>query len=814
MPQSCHRCIALAAMFGLALAAFTAQAGSASDQTGGADRAAQLTRQLQDVAGDANASATASGAGRRGVLRETLTAVASPEGVPSSGTTTALSSMESPGSVSAALGDADNPLPKISLEPIADTSEPPSAGASDNNGMPQAAPPPDGAPARPDDGNAPLFKAPGGDKAAGPPAKPATDAKDVKSGDDAKGGAVENPAPEPPAPRAAPQPATTDANASLATHLRALIRGSEEGTDPLSKGGVTSGGQTAAKPAADDAAEMAAPPVLPTAPISAAAPVAQPVPTLVPPAAAPNPAPIPMAKTAPLKKFEGDPLNQVVNIDFREMELTNVVALLAQKADINVIAGTDLRGTVTANLRNVTLRQAMETALRMNNLGMIEEEGIYRVVSYEEAVAANTRTAMIKLETAKGEEVKEVLKELSANWPDKANISVTVNKGPNVLLLSAPKARIDELTALVKALDVSKPVLPTVTEAISLNYAEPEEMVKALQKTLTPGIGQVTGDKRSRHLVVTDMPVVIEQVKELIKTLDKPVKQVMIDTMIVDVSLTDAADTGVDWLLAAVRHQSARDAALGGPNIGNLQALGLESNNSVLPTAAGLLNYALLTNNVDWKGVVELEVRNQNGRLLSNPVVMTVENKEAAISISQEIPYTDLSQTSNGGSQTSTRFKDIGTIFTVTPQVTNDNHIIARLEGKESFTNGEFKGVPIEDKRQIASTMRMSTGQTIFIGGLRKGSGTTSIKKIPILGDIPVAGFFFKTNQQTQKLQDLLIFITCNVIEEDVPLTDRQKQIIKDMNPGDETDAWGESMQDYLHPKDNNKVRFKYRRGE
>jgi type IV pilus assembly protein PilQ len=365
-------------------------------------------------------------------------------------------------------------------------------------------------------------------------------------------------------------------------------------------------------------------------------------------------------------------------------------------------------------------------------------------------------------------------------------------------------------------LDVSKPVLPTLTEAISLNYAEPDDLVRVLQKTLTPNLGQLSGDKRTRHLIVTDMPIVVEQIKQLVESLDKPVKQVMIETMVVDVTLNDSADTGVNWLLQAVKRQNARSLALGtdGPKVGTLQALGLAGQMDAVQTAAGLLNFSLLTNKINWKGLVQLEIDNQNGRLLSNPVVMTIENKEAAISISQEIPYTDLSQTSNGGSQTSTRFKDIGTIFTVTPQVTNDDHIICTVDGKESFENGEFNGVPIEDKRQISSTMRMTTGQTIFIGGLRKGSGTSATKKIPVLGDIPVVNALFRTNQQTHKLQDLLVFITCNVIKDDIPLTERQKQIIKEITPGDSVDAWGEAKQDWLHPKDNNSLRYKFRRGE
>ncbi len=801
MPQSCHRCIALAAIFGLALAAFTPHGGVAAAQTVGAGRAAELTRQLVDVAGSASPSVTASDAARRDTLRNTLTEVTAP----ASGDT-ALSSVANAGEGNAALGNADAALPKITVDPIHSNSPAPSPGTATSAGSsaPQEAQP---APASND--KEPIFNSPETEKSA-------QGGKEVKKASGDKKLGAETPLPEPPPPRPAPPPLTNDANTSLAAHIRALIRGTAEGTDPLSKSGVTTGGQGEAKSAVSETPKTAAPPVAAPAPAAPPAPLVPPTTSPAPVPAPPSPAAIPANTAAAPKKYTGDPLTQIVNIDFREMELTNVVALLAQKADINVIAGTDLRGTVTANLRNVTLRQAMETALRMNNLGMLEEEGIYRIVPYEEAVAANTTRTMIKLETAKGEDVQNLIKELTTTWPDRANISVSVNKGPNVLVLSAPKARTDELTALIKQLDVSKPVLPTVTEAIALNYAEPDDIVKSLQKTLTPTIGQITGDIRSRHVIVTDMPIVVEQVKGLIETLDKPVKQVMVETMVVDVTLNDDADTGIKWLAKAVKRQNARSAALGttGPKVGTLQSLDLSTDMETLSSAAGLLNFGLLTKNINWSGLIESEVRNQNGRLLSNPVVMTVENKEAAISISQEIPYTDLSQTSNGGSQTSTRFKDVGTIFTLTPQVTNDDHIICKVSGKESFANGDFKGVPIEDKRQIDSTMRMSTGQTIFIGGLRKASGTSSTRKMPILGDIPVVNLLFRTNTQTQKLQDLLVFITCNVIKDDVPLTDRQKKIIEDIEPGQSTDALGESIKDFMHPHYNDSLHYKFRRGE
>ena len=140
--------------------------------------------------------------------------------------------------------------------------------------------------------------------------------------------------------------------------------------------------------------------------------------------------------------YSGDPLDQLVNIDFREMELSHVVSILAKKAQINVIAGTDITGTVTANLRNVPLRQAMETALRMNGLGMLEEDGIFRIVSYEEAVAARRATRMLYLNNAQADEVKKTLDDVLVGSPDAALMSISANPSTNVVILSGPAAAV------------------------------------------------------------------------------------------------------------------------------------------------------------------------------------------------------------------------------------------------------------------------------------------------------------------------------------------------------------------------------------
>ena len=134
--------------------------------------------------------------------------------------------------------------------------------------------------------------------------------------------------------------------------------------------------------------------------------------------------------------------------------------------------------------------------------------------------------------------------------------------------------------------------------------------------------------------------------------------------------------------------------------------------------------------------------------------------------------------------------------------------------GKESAVNGEFNGVPIEDKREVSSTMRMANGQTVFIGGLRKSSGSSSARKIPVLGDIPVVNLAFRSNSREERINELLVFVTCNVINEDVPLTDEQKKILNDSKLEEQkVDALETLWYDTKYPQTTKTPQIKWRRG-
>ncbi len=580
-----------------------------------------------------------------------------------------------------------------------------------------------------------------------------------------------------------------------------------------------------------------------------AAPAVEPTPAPAPVAPAPEreeklmPAPVPPAEpaqiaTAPAKPAAPkplppgvDPLDLPVNLDFREMPLSDVVGLLQQKAQVNVIAGTELSGkVVTASIKNMPLRQAMELVLRMNSLGLVEEAGVWRILPYKDAQGYNRVTRTIKLDKGKAEDVAKSLKDVVMGMPDSTLLTVTADGATNVIVLAGPEKSVGELERLALQLDMSKPVLPTVTEAIRLNYSEPKDALASIQAMLTKEVGKATVDERSRSIVVTDYPVVIEQARTLLQVIDVPVKQVAIEALIVDAVLRDASQTGVNWLLDLVRTRDNTTGDQGavlrdldntrGEKKGTLDEM---TAGSVLGAVgsenldAGALSFGLLTGKFDLQGAIAAEAASRNAEILANPVVVTVENKLAKISIVQQYPYQEITQSTQGPPVASTAFKDIGVTLEVTPRVTHNNDILATVIAKQSSVSGLTEtGVPIEDKREAGTTLKTQDGRTIYIGGLRNISDRLSVSKIPVLGDVPVLNFMFRNTESEKVHTELLVFLTCRVMGENLPdLTDAQQTEYDKISKVPHTpDSQKPLLNSYAHPEDMRDPVWKWRRTE
>lgn len=510
----------------------------------------------------------------------------------------------------------------------------------------------------------------------------------------------------------------------------------------------------------------------------------------------------------------GDPLEQLVSIDFYQMDLSNVVTLLAKKAQVNVIGGDAIQGQVTAQIKNIPLRHALELVLELHGLGIVEEDGVLKIVTQEEAQRADRTQEIIFLENSNAEEVKTTLDGVILGDAGSKLITVTANPSTNIVIVAGPRSQTMELAALAKQLDVAEPSLPTSTEVIRLNYAETETVLPLVKNMISKDIGRAEAEDASRSIIVTDLPVVIEQIRTIVKDLDLPTKQVQIRAMVVDAVLRDASQIGSEWLMSIVKETNRY-----GQPIGSLQnmsmagdlgaeSIGLETFN------AGAFSFGTLTNNLNIQAKIAAEVGARNAEILANPVVVTVENKQAEIEIVQDFPYQKLDQATTGPPVATTAFKEIGITLMVKPRVTSDNSIITDIEAKQSSVSGLSGGVPIEDRRQAKTSLRTKSGQTAFIGGLRNVSDRIEVSKIPILGDIPVLNFFFKNNNAEKINTELMIFITCDVLEPYVPplTVEQQTKYDKLGNAPEVPDGQRAGMHDYVRPQDMRDPFWKWRR--
>ncbi|MBI4556913.1 MAG: hypothetical protein HY706_04955 [Candidatus Hydrogenedentes bacterium] len=508
-----------------------------------------------------------------------------------------------------------------------------------------------------------------------------------------------------------------------------------------------------------------------------------------------------------------DPLEQIVDIDFRDMDLINAVGILAEMGQVSVIAGTEVKGKVTVDFRGVPLRRALESVLKINGLGLVEEDGIFRIVPFEEALMANRVTRMVVLKEGDVAEIKQTLDAVIVNSPQARSISIAANESTNTLVLSGPGPVIQDLEDLASQLDFAEPKLPTVTEALKLNYAEPQDVLPIIKNILSPEIGKVSPDERGRHLIVTDIPVVVEQARLLVQEVDMPVKQVSIDTMIVDALMRDATQTGTSWVLSAVRHLNTR-----GQIIGDLQNLSFSTPVGAIGSSElnqGTITLGVLTDDIDLRATIAAEVASRNAEILANPVVVTMENKEASIEIVQEFPFTELKQGLTGPPVSQTSFKPIGVTLAVTPRVTHDNDVLVDITAKQSSISGITEtGVPIEDKREATTSLRTMDGQTIFIGGLRNISDRLEANKVPILGDVPILNFMFRHTSNEKVHTELLTFLTCRVVQEHLPeLTPKQQLEFDKMGAvPDVPDSQRTVLRTYRKPGEMRDTFWKWRR--
>jgi len=426
-----------------------------------------------------------------------------------------------------------------------------------------------------------------------------------------------------------------------------------------------------------------------------------------------------------------------VTFNFQDIPVRSVLQLIADVSDLNVVVADNVAGNLTLRLTNVPWDQALDIVLDARNLDMRENGNVIWIAPTADIAAREQQ--------------------------------------------------------LLTALQNRKELEPLQTALISVSYASAEELQTLIQESaagleseagLLSARGSVTIDTRTNTLMVTDTPDRIEAIQELVLALDRPVRQVQIESRIVVASSDFARDLGVRFGVTAW-HRGSNYAAIAGdgpgadtvnPGIDPLLLGGIElpgfpqRYNVNLPAAnerAATIGLSFLSGNV----LLDLELSaleaEGDGEVISTPRIVTANQSEAFIQQGVEIPY---EQAASSGA-TAVQFKEAVLELRVVPLITPDNRVQLDLGIKqdtvgEIFQTGRGGSVPSIDTRELSTSVLVNNGETVVLGGIFQNERKRAEERVPYLSSIPGIGNLFRRRSNETQKRELLIFVTPTIVED------------------------------------------------
>ncbi|HUE94253.1 type II secretion system secretin GspD [Pseudomonas sp.] len=361
----------------------------------------------------------------------------------------------------------------------------------------------------------------------------------------------------------------------------------------------------------------------------------------------------------------------------------------------------------------------------------------------------------------------------------------------NRLILLGPPAARAKLMALAQSLDT-----PTSrsanTRVIRLRHSDAKSLAETLgeisEKLKPESGGESTGkpqtvliraDESLNALVLLAEPDVVATLEDIVRQLDVPRAQVMVEAAIVEVSGDISDALGVQWAVDG----RGSTGGLGGTNfsgtglsIGSvLQAIQDQGNGTDNATLSNLPDGAIIGLGTDSFGVLITALSaNSKSNLLSTPSLLTLDHQKAEILVGQNVPFQTGSFTTSGSGAdnpfTTIERQDIGVTLKVTPHINDGASLRLEIEQEISSIAPTSQGVNavdlITNKRSIKSTILAENGQVIVLGGLIQDDVTQADSKVPLLGDIPLLGRLFRSTKETRVKRNLMVFLRPTVIRD------------------------------------------------
>ena len=474
-------------------------------------------------------------------------------------------------------------------------------------------------------------------------------------------------------------------------------------------------------------------------------------------------------------RYSGKP----VTFNFQDVPVRTVLQLIAEESNLNIVAADTVQGNVTLRLINVPWDQALDIVLQAKSLDKRRSGNVVWVAPQKEIAQfeQDKEDARINLE----ERAEKVTEYIPVNYASAEDIAKLLTEGSK-------------------------------SNSAGGGGGGGGGGQNQQDRGFLSSRGSLSYDKRTNTLLVIDIPQRVANIRNLVQQLDKPVDQVVIEARIVIANENVARELGAKFGISGNKDNAYFSGNLDG-NTANRNAdvtaarqnaelqktyteavnawndggrvgsaptspvpvastitRGLMSNLPAALIGANAGSMALSILNAGYLLDVELSAIQTQGRaeVISNPRIVTSNQKEAVIRQGKEIGYLTVSG-GQGGNVPTVNFKEALLELKVTPTITNDGRVFLNLNVKKDELDGfvdlgSFGSVPQIAKREVNTAVLVDDGQTVVIGGVYEFSDATDVSKVPFLGDLPVIGNLFRNKSRAKTKAELLIFVTPKVM--------------------------------------------------
>jgi type IV pilus assembly protein PilQ len=428
--------------------------------------------------------------------------------------------------------------------------------------------------------------------------------------------------------------------------------------------------------------------------------------------------------------YTGEP----ISLDLQDVDIRNVLRLLADVTGKNLVVEPDVKGRVTLKVDRVPWDQVLDLILKINNLDKVLEGNVIRVATADK----------IRVER---------------------------------------EQRLAALEAEQKRLAATKDIGEITTTYLQVNYADSKNIASQIDK-MKSDKGTLSVDDRTNLIIYSDHPKRIENARILLSRLDRPTPQVMIEARLVEASTNFSRELGIQWGGAYANKSfgqwgpgavfgatsTATGTTVTPPFTSAVTIPSLSAPRYVVDAPAGNvgqlgLSLSRITGNsmlvIDMK--LSAAERAGDATLVSAPRIFTLDNVEASIQQGEQIPYPQQSQDG-----ISTAFVAATLSLTVTPHITPDDRVRLQVKAKNDFADFSrtVNGSPAINTREAKTELLVNSGDTIVIGGIIKSDKEWSETRVPFLARIPGLGWLFKSRSVVDTKSELLIFLSPTIVKD------------------------------------------------